>query len=61
MIEHVERMVDEQRAGRRFRPSLLDPLSWELLLHWHACERAHEVAHRSRLSALFDLVLAMQR
>jgi hypothetical protein len=56
IVGEIERLVDEQRAGVRHKPARLDPLTWELLLHWLACERAFDIAHRAELSMLVALL-----
>lgn len=53
----MERLRQERDAGRVFKLSDLDPLEWELLIHWTLCEAAHREAHETRIRILFEALM----
>jgi hypothetical protein len=56
----IERSVRERDAGFGFSADTISPLEAELILIWDSTTEAYERAHQSRVSSLFELLLARE-
>ena len=57
LIERIEQLASEQRAGFPIRVDEISPLEFELLKLWHSAVAAYERAHQHRISALVEALV----
>ncbi len=59
IVGQVETLRMRQKSGRRFEANELTYLEWELLRVWTAAEEMYEIAHKAKISAIFEAILKM--
>lgn len=58
LLDHVERIIIERRAGRRVRPEHLSTLVWAALVEWERHDDAYARAHRARVKCMYEMTMA---
>ena len=60
IVDAVERLVSERRAGRALQWTELSPLAWELVILWDSVVESYERSHRERVSKLIETIVRME-
>ena len=57
LVDEIEQLRFEQRAGKEPDLTTISPLVWEGLTIWHKTEANLEANYRAQVSALFEALL----
>ena len=58
-LDHIHTLAIERECGQVRKPEDLYPLEWQLLLGWHAADRAYERMYLGQLGSVGGLIATM--